>query len=205
MKDIINWFDEQIPFLSARVGIYRLNEKFFFDPTPRFYMSLRRQTNIALNEALMQLGGHIHVPILPSILYSEIDEGGQIIFDKYKQCSILISSEISDKPELVAAIMAHELAHYYLMIKGIGLSSLSDNEQLTDVATVFLGLGKLTLNGFRDTKGLRSLVGYLSSEEVGILICRICTFRNIHLVDAEEFLFNEARKTLMKSARNLMK
>lgn len=48
-----------------------------------------------------------------------------------------------------AAILAHELMHY-LLLGGLSyrLENKTDNEQLTDMATVYCGLGVVYLNGF---------------------------------------------------------
>jgi len=50
-------------------------------------------------------------------------------------------------PDTVLATLSHEIAHKVLHNRGIRLPDESENELLTDIAGVYLGLGKLMLNG----------------------------------------------------------
>lgn len=47
----------------------------------------------------------------------------------------------------ILAILSHEIMHRFLSLKGIGYPDATENEMLTDIATVYAGLGKLVLNG----------------------------------------------------------
>ncbi len=49
--------------------------------------------------------------------------------------------------ESVLAVLAHEIAHKFLHRKGVSLPVESENEELTDLATIFMGFGRLSLNG----------------------------------------------------------
>lgn len=50
-------------------------------------------------------------------------------------------------PESVLAVLAHEIAHKFLHRRGVILSNEQENEELTDLATIFMGFGRLSLNG----------------------------------------------------------
>ncbi|MBA3036819.1 MAG: M13 family metallopeptidase [Desulfobacterium sp.] len=103
------------------------------------------------------------------------------------------SGNITNKhsPLIMGAILAHELTHHFLDSKGIRLSDEEENEKLTDLATSYIGLGKLTVNGYdpiswtqRKKNGSVTWnyrVGYLSSEDMAAVIHQTCLFRNISL------------------------
>ena len=83
------------------------------------------------------------------------------------------------------------------------VKDVTEDERLTDFATVFLGLGKLTLNGYhpiqwsvprRDKVVTYTYqVGYLSAREIADVMCRVCAFRSIQLPDVQANLTDSAR------------
>lgn len=60
---------------------------------------------------------------------------------------ILINKKYKSDPFSCAAVLAHEIMHYYLFKKNVSLADTHENELLTDVATIHLGLGVLVVNG----------------------------------------------------------
>ena len=65
---------------------------------------------------------------------------------------IEISRDMLRFPESVLATIAHEVTHAYMRTRGVDLGGtdlpgMYENEILTDVCAVFIGLGKLLLNG----------------------------------------------------------
>ena len=113
----------------------------------------------------------------------------------------------------MGAILAHELTHHFLESKHIHLPSTDENEKLTDLATSYLGLGKLTLNGYEPISweiiknGRKSTftynVGYLSSYDMALINNKISLFRNINknkilqnLTDKATYLINESNSEL---------
>lgn len=57
MMVTLKWIDEQLAFLTSRLGIYRLGavKDFFFDPTPGFYGFISQGSIEALNKACLSL------------------------------------------------------------------------------------------------------------------------------------------------------
>lgn len=49
--------------------------------------------------------------------------------------------------ESILAVLAHEIAHKFLHRRGVSLPVERDNEELTDIATIFMGFGRLSVNG----------------------------------------------------------
>ena len=140
--------------------------------------------------------------------------GGQIDLDNSKEVFIEVSERILGFDNAVLAILAHEITHKYLHINsisvGLGPVHTYENEILTDVATVFLGLGKLMLNGcevknFRHeytTEGIRNITetqkcGYLNRNQIAFVFCLICAMRKISIEKYEKELSSEATQALL--------
>lgn len=222
-----DWIDAQIGFLNLRLGIYKPSSgrEFYFDPTPGFYGFISQGSISALNEAMRILADHILAPSSPRIEdwdgpvnplttwdhdWSE-QQGppGLIYYDGPLRSRIKIAITNKHTPHIMGAILAHELTHHFLANKGIGYPDEAENERLTDFATVFLGLGKLTLNGYEPiqwsiartdkTVTYTYQVGYLSARDIADVMCRVCAFRSIPLSDVQANLTNDSRAHLTEA------
>lgn len=61
---------------------------------------------------------------------------------------IAINERYKNDPCSAVAVLSHEITHLYLMSRrGIFLTDEQENELLTDIATIYLGLGILVVNG----------------------------------------------------------
>jgi len=87
---------------------------------------------------------------------------------------IRLDYEYAKDTRICASIICHEVMHKFLYEHDIVLPNELDNERLTDIATIFLGLGKLRLLGmtyqqiyFEDTDLRTANVqfGYLTPDE----------------------------------------
>jgi len=214
------WINQQLAFLNAKVGLYQVSagSDFLFDPTPGFYGFICQGTIPVLNDAIRLLADHILAPSSPTIdpwegpsnplatadhdWTQQDGPPGMIRYDGPRRSRIQIAITNKHSPHILGAILAHELTHHYLMNRGIGYPDESENERLTDIATVFLDLGKLTLNGYNpiqwsvprrdNTVTYTYQVGYLSSRQIADAMCRICSFRSIPLPSIEANLTLEA-------------
>ena len=212
----VEWIDRQFVYLSSKLGVFRLHsgDEFFFEPTPGFYGFISQGTNEALNEAMRMLATHIgslNCPIIedweglqnPLVSlehdYSVNDEPpGLIYYDGPNRSRIRVCITNKHSSLIMGAILAHELTHYYLFDRGIILPEEAENERFTDLATAYLGLGKLTLNGYdpiswiikRKDREIKYTfrVGYLTSNEMALILYQICKFRNISFEKAQENL-----------------
>lgn len=117
------------------------------------------------------------------ISYARQDKGvgGHIDLNDENTVYIEITPDVRKSQYLTLAILSHELTHKYMKINGIssGRDPLKtfENEILTDITGVFLGLGKLLLNG--TTYDNRMKVGYLQSNQLAFVYLLVCSMRGI--------------------------
>lgn len=68
--------------------------------------------------------------------------------------AILIKSQYCNNPFQCAAILAHEIMHFYLIQQNnIVINDIKENELLTDLGTIYSGLGILIINSFFYSSG----------------------------------------------------
>lgn len=142
------------------------------------YLNLPNEIKVNIVELPMGVGGNVS----PSY-----DNTITINIDKY-----------STKMEnAVLGVLAHELTHQYLFIHDIDLRHIStlDNELLTDIAAIYIGLGNLILNGHRNEKKeyyeqreitYKMKLGYVKTHYLGFVYKTICNMRNI-----PDYVYNE--------------
>jgi len=99
------------------------------------------------------------------------------------ECLYTVRVENLDDPMGLAAALSHEVAHAFRHHHGLVVDDEAEEEQLTDVTTVFLGFGVLTLNAsyryraageligtMTVTTWSHSSMGYLPPEELAFLL-----------------------------------
>lgn len=129
---------------------------------------------VAIAKQKEKVAGHI-----------DLSTGGNTVF-------IEIDSEMLSFPSSVCATLCHEICHKWLQVNGICGSIEIENEILTDIASVFLGLGKIMLNGCHEMdvrrenipNGTRTItetmkVGYLNRDQLAFVYCLVCAMRKI--------------------------
>jgi hypothetical protein len=224
---------DPLAFLTAHLGLFRpgIGEAFFFEPTPGFYGSIAQGSVQALTDALVILARHVECPSTPTVQEwkgpksplamtdhdwaAEKGPAGSIRYAGTHAGIIEVASTNKHSHFILGATLAHELAHHYLARMGVRLSDTDENERLTDLATIYLGLGKLTLNGYepqtwsvrqRDGKvtTYTSKIGYLSQEEIARSFIRVCSLRSLSLDGALSNLSPTAARLLSESRRRAL-
>jgi hypothetical protein len=144
--------------------------------------------------------------------------GGHIELNSQKEVFIEISEDTADYGPAIGATLAHEIAHKYLHLHGISIGTgpaySYENEVLTDVTTIFLGLGKLVLNGceqriiqeeeranstLRTTRSHKS--GYLTRNQFSFLYLLVCAMRGIDKYQYERGLTEQSLSGLEDARR----
>jgi ssDNA-binding Zn-finger/Zn-ribbon topoisomerase 1 len=178
---------EKVNLLERRLAIgwrHSLLEPFFFDSGDV----------IAVQQAAKQIAKHIGLPDLTFVIYysqQEKNVGGNINDGELNNLVYIeIDNDFKSHHDVVLAILAHEICHKYLSYNNIKLFPDFENEILTDVATVYTGLGKLSLNGCEkaienfDSLGQTSKIssikiGYLSRQQFAFVYRLINEMRRV--------------------------
>lgn len=117
------------------------------------------------------------------------DTAGQIeLTIKGSDVFVTIDTSLKKFPYALAATLCHEVCHKWLQTKGISLPIEIENEFLTDITCVFLGFGKIMLNGCIDvrTKKITSegtiiseslKSGYLEMDDFAFVYAEVCKLR----------------------------
>jgi hypothetical protein len=141
-----------------------------------------------------------------AVVRQKANVGGCIhLSDAGNVVSVEVDPDMLRFPDVVAATLCHEICHKYLHVNGIEIPIEIDNEILTDVTSVFLGFGKVMLNGQetiyvtheRLINGTRTLTearssGYLDRDELAFVYRLVCAMRNIPSADYMQGLNAEA-------------
>lgn len=161
-----------------------------FEPSEKFYSALLSGEDSDLYEAAKALAEHIDIPPLRSVSYEwglvmPTSVAGRIHIHSATGSKIQIPLFYVGKPLPLGAILAHELTHQMLAIHGIWCEEESENEQLTDAASIVVGLGKVVLNGtiteLAETTGETQLLGYLDPS---LRVNLYATVNRLHGVSA---------------------
>ena len=227
-----SWIESQFAYLTSNVGIYKLgsNEDFFFDPTPGFYGFISQGTTKALNEGIKILADFIGIRTCPIIeewrgssnplvtithdWMADNVPAGLIKYHGPFHSKIELNITNKHSPYIMGAILAHELTHHYLDTKNVRLTETEDNEKLTDLTTSFLGLGKLTLNGYEpiswelarngQSTTYTYNVGYLSPYEMAMIHFYITKYRALTIDSAVKELSDKSLE-LFDSVKEIYK
>jgi len=129
---------------------------------------------VAVTKQKENVGGHIDLSTQGNSVFVEID------------------SDMMKFPDAIAAALCHELCHKWLQVNRIHLPDEAENEILTDITCVFLGLGRIMLNGCKATKvryenctdGATKITetnvcGYLNRDQFALVYRLVCAMRNI--------------------------
>lgn len=188
--------------LGAKVT-YQILEPFCLDPTDI----------VAVQQAAKHIAQFVGLHDLTFIVaFSKQEEnvaGHTELYNGQKEVFIEIGSDIARFAPAVLATLAHEITHKYLHRHGLrveeGTNDQGENEVFTDIGAVFLGLGKLMLNGcecrrfqLEDSPGSTTMhtetfrVGYLDRARFAFVYRLVCAMRNVPTSEFERGLSAES-------------
>lgn len=165
---------------------------------------------IEIQEAGKKIAHHIGLASFNFIIsYAQQNKNvaGQIETDQGRDIFIEIDGEYSRDIDSVLAVLSHEICHKYLQVYNLKLLPEYENELLTDVATVYTGLGKLSLNGckkmsFSASKTDNSTtittktnnIGYMDRQQFAFTYRVICEMRMVNESEMMQGLSAEAKE-----------
>jgi len=103
---------------------------------------------------------------------------GNILLDESEDVLIHLSRDLDKYPDSILATLSHEISHKYIHFNRLTFNNSYENEVFTDLTAVFLGFGKLMLNGVEITKKTicenventyTKKVGYLNREQLAFI------------------------------------
>lgn len=196
------WVDQWVKTLGDRLGKAKW---IFFEPTSQFYARLATGDDADLQAATAEIGRHLELIVCPSVTYEwglriKPEVAGQIRIASGLRSLVQIPLFYVGKPLALGGILAHELMHEFLAGKAVVCDTTDELEQLTDLACIFVGLGKLVLNGtitdLQPSTGKSRMVGYLSPELKVYAFRRVNEIHCISVRLAREHLSEDAVQLL---------
>ena len=193
------WVDDKLHMLDLQLRDFSATSmdprKFFFEPTEDVYSRLESGDEKHLQYIASNIATHLRITSIPNVRYDwglkmEPEVAGQIKSDYYV-AHIQIPFFYVGKKYPLGGILAHEMTHHLLYSRHIVLADSNENEYFTDLTAIFVGLGKLLLNGTLDEGGG---LGYLSPDLIAYCLKKTCS---THTVGSESVLANltaEARR-----------
>ncbi len=177
------WVDEKINWLTAVLAVtkelFQKNYDLIYSIYPYLESGKTEDAQKVVN--LISKNLNIAPPLLRYDWSGELDHDaasrGQM-----SNGQIIVSLTFTKNKYLLAATVVHELMHYVLIHrKNVILPDTLENEKLTDLAAMVLGLEGVMLNGkVIDTfKDKINTLGYLSLEEIAYASQKIHSARNI--------------------------
>jgi hypothetical protein len=127
---------------------------------------------------------------------------------------VAIRSTLLKDPLSLVATVAHELGHVILLGGGLMLRETVDHEPMTDLLTVFLGLGVFAANSagrFKQYQDVRSQgwsmqrLGYLTEQIYGYALARFAMERGEHKPEWTKHLSTNVRAYFKRSRAWLIK
>lgn len=79
--------------------------------------------------------------------HKEIDAAADVHSTSIIEMKIRIAARQLSSPRKLARLLAHESSHHFLKIANVHAETELEEEMFTDVAAIFLGFGKVMLNG----------------------------------------------------------
>ena len=224
------WVDEGFHRLSRILNRNRMLQATVVQPDAEHFPDPYDKTEAAAEKMFLRICGYMQVDPsrleleffpdelkeMKSLLpyWSSKKEGGAagLYFhpeDESKKMVVALKQSQLDDPLALAATMAHELSHVILLGGGLMDHSLKDMEPMTDLTTVFLGMGIFNANcavRFKQWQSDRMQgwsmrhLGYLPEEVFGYALARFAHERNERDPKWVKHLSTNLRSYFKKSA-----
>lgn len=202
---------EKIHLLESRLGERWSHST--FEP-----LKFDSSDTLKVHEVAKKIGQHLGLPTLTffiTFVNQKKNTGGNIELDQSTDVFIEIDVKFKNDCEFVLAILAHEICHKYLYLNNLKLFPEYENEMLTDAATIYTGLGKLSLNGCEKTNVTKETIGqttttststqkigYMNRQQFAFVYRLVCEMRRIPLEGMLQGLTAEATNEIKYISSN---
>ena len=93
------------------------------------------------------------------------------------------------------SVLAHEVTHNYLYQHKITTPEKIDSEELTDLATIFLGFGSIILHGYEPSSAISCRLGYIDVSTIRRALLQAYSLRDWNVNDiVRKFAWFESHK-----------
>jgi hypothetical protein len=187
------WIEDRFRWLTLEFGLERLRSCRVILPTPEFFPDPYAATRKDARSMFRRVCGYMGID--PEPIQLEFFKGKRPQWEGFHhgaagthegdgwRTTIRIDEANFGDPTILVATMAHELGHVLLLDEGRISRSTPDHEPLTDLLTVYLGLGVLTANSrfrfrssYQEGWSVRRL-GYLDERAVGYALALFAWIR----------------------------
>ena len=196
----------KMEFISAIIEPWML-----FHPTDDIYKKLASGNQSDLQKVVDSLSIYLNLSFFPIAKYDwslkiPINSIGQIRNPGSDTSVIQIPFSSVGKPLAIGAIIAHEISHQFLYSNKIYYTDMLENEKLTDLASIAVGLGKFVLNGVAmeacGIKGLTMDFGYINTESKFFSYIVTCKQNRINEFDIYSSLVKDIEYRLKEFTSN---
>jgi hypothetical protein len=180
------WIDRSMDWFAGEFGRARLHGRIML-PTDEYFPGVYRGSHDDVRAVVDRLA--LHMGVDSGRLHLEISAAGDDpelsayvpiharshgaaghYRERDGRCLITISDDQAGRPMALVATVAHELGHVLLLGDRRIADDRADHEPLTDLLTVFFGLGIFAANSAFDQWGeVRGAYGYTSTSRLGYL------------------------------------
>jgi hypothetical protein len=205
------WIEKMLAWCLERFGREALEAE-VLTPTPRFFPGRYQGTPDDVLALVDLVRAHLRVD--PAEIAVALYDSGRRpkVAGHYSVRDgvglIAIGMEDAPDPRHVIAVAAHELCHHKLLYRGIASAAEEDHEPLTDLATVFFGLGVFTANAAftfsQNARGWRRRqLGYINQPMFGYALAYTAKLRGERQPEWAQHLDTNPKGYFKKAVRYL--
>lgn len=143
------WTERRMRWLADRLGIERMRKAPLVHPTEEYFPDPYDGSKASIRRYFDRVCGYMGVPAHTLTMEVRPDDhlpGAAGLYERGARSNICIAQSQIDDPMRLVATIAHEVAHEVLLGGNLLDASTPDHEDVTDLLTVFLGMGVFPAN-----------------------------------------------------------